>query len=179
MWGKVGEWIKGNAGTGVKLVGSLLMGNVPGAISAGISMVSSATGTDDPAEALQLLQGNPETMLKLKQLYYDNEENVRSHLEEMTRLKMEDDQKAHETTQSTIQAGDKAEDKVVRWTRPGQSWLSLLAAIFYVFSKETVDVAVLGIFLALPFSYAGLRQIGKGIDSTSLAKVAVAARGKS
>lgn len=179
MWGKVGEWIKGNAGSGVALVGSLLTGNVPGAIAAGISMVSSATGTDDPARALEMLQGNPETMLKLKELYYRNEEDVRSHLEEMTRLDLEDKQKAHDTTQETIRGGDKAEDPFVRRTRPAQSWLSLLGAFFYVFSSETVDIAVLGILMALPFSYAGLRQIGKGIDSHAIGKVAAVARGKS
>lgn len=172
-WSKVGTWIKGNAGSGVALVGSLLTGNVPGAIAAGVSMVSSATGSDDPAQALEILQGNPETMLKLKQLYFENEENVRSHLEEMTRLNLEDTQKSHAVTQDTIQRGDSSADVFVRRTRPAQSWISLLAAFAYIFTAETVDIAVLGILMALPFSYAGLRQIGKGVDSVSAMKVAV------
>jgi hypothetical protein len=175
-WGKVGEWIKGNAGKGVTLVGSLLTGNVPGAIAAGVSMVSSATGTDDPAEALKVLQSNPEAALTLKKLYYENEENVRSHLEEMTRLQLEDDQKAHETTQNTIQRGDSSADWFVRRTRPAQSWCSLIAAFVYVFTATGVDFAILSILLALPFSYAGLRQAGKAVDSISAMKVA---RGKS
>lgn len=39
-WGKVGGWLKDNAGTGAALVGSLLTGNAPGAIAAGISLVT-------------------------------------------------------------------------------------------------------------------------------------------
>ncbi len=178
-WSKVGDWIKDNAGAGVGLVGSLLTGNVPGAIAAGVSMVSSATGSDDPAKALQLLQGNPETVLKLKELYFKNEEAVRSHLEEMTRLDLEDKQEEHKTTQATIQAGDRAEDVFVRRTRPAQSWCSLLGAFIYVFTASTVDVAVLTIFMALPFAYAGLRQIGKNVDAKCAMQAIVGAGGKS
>lgn len=172
-WKKVGDWVKDNAGTGASLVGSLLTGNIPGAIASGAALISGATGTDDPAKALQILQNDPASMLKLKELYYQNEESVRNHLQEMMRLELEDDQKAHETTQTTIQKGDTAEDVFVRRTRPAQSWCSLLAAFAYIFLAETVDIATLGILMALPFSYAGLRQIGKGVDSISAMKVAV------
>ena len=37
-WSKVGEWLKGNTGTGASLVGSLVTGNVPAAIAAGVSL---------------------------------------------------------------------------------------------------------------------------------------------
>jgi hypothetical protein len=164
-WSKVGSWIKDNAGTGASLVGSLLTGNLPAAVAAGVSLVSSATGTDNPNAALEQLQTNPETMVRLKELYYENEQAVRQHLYAMKRLELEDAQKEHETTQSTIQAGDKAEDSFVRRTRPAQSWLSLISAIGYVFVVDTVDPFVLGALLALPLSYAGLRQVGKGFDS--------------
>jgi hypothetical protein len=169
-WSKVGGWLKDNAGSGVALVGSLLTGNVPGAIAAGVSMVSSATGTDDPEKALALLQGNPEAMVKLKELYYSNEDSIRAHIQEMTRLQLEDQQKEHHETQETIRAGDKAEDKVVKWTRPGQSWVSLGAAIAYVFHCNSPDFYILGLLLALPWAYAGLRQIGKGLDTVSAMK---------
>ena len=79
-WKSLGGWIKENAGTGAALVGSLLTGNVPGAVAAGVSLVSGATGTDDPEKALHQLQGNPEALLKLKELYYQNEASVRSHI---------------------------------------------------------------------------------------------------
>ena len=35
-WSDVGDWIIGNAGNGFSLVGSLLTGNVAGAIAAGV-----------------------------------------------------------------------------------------------------------------------------------------------
>jgi len=164
-WSKVGNWLKENAGTGTALIGSLLTGNVPGAIAAGVSLVSGATGTDDPEKVLQQLQGNPETMVKLKELYYQNEASVRQHLETMTRLEMEDKQAEHHETQQTIRAGDQAEDKFVRRTRPAQSWISLIAALFYALYNESPDVMILGALLTLPWAYAGLRQVGKGIDS--------------
>jgi hypothetical protein len=173
-WGKVGEWIKGNAGSGVALVGSLLTGNLPGAIAAGVSMVSSATGSDDPATALSMLQSDPASMLKLKELYYQEQENVRKHLQEMTRLGLEDKQKQHTETQTTVRAGDTSGDRFVRWTRPGQAWCSLFAAFVYVFTAPTVDVYILAALLTLSFSYAGLRQIGKGVDVISSMKVAQA-----
>ncbi len=89
-WDKVGSWLKENSGTGVALVGSLLTGNVPGAIASGVALVSSATGTDDPVEALAQLQGNPETMLKLKELAIQNEADIRNHLKAMYELELSD-----------------------------------------------------------------------------------------
>lgn len=164
-WSKVGEWIKGNAGTGASLVGSLLTGNMPGAIAAGVALVSSATGTTDAAAALQSLQANPATMLRLKELAAQEEASIREHIRLMHQQTLADAQAEHETTQKTIQSGDNAEDVVVRRTRPLQSWLSLLAAMVYVFTREAPSVEVLLLLLALPWAYAGLRQIGKGIDS--------------
>ena len=170
-WSKVGKWLKENAGTGTALIGSLLSGNVPGAIAAGASLVTGATGTDDPDQVLAQLKGNPDTMLKLKELYYRNEESVRQHLEEMTKLEMEDEQAQHRETQKTIRAGDKAEDMFVRRTRPAQSWISLIAALFYALYNESPDVMILGALLTLPWAYAGLRQVGKGIDSFTSKKL--------
>lgn len=164
-WSKVGNWLKENAGTGTALIGSLLTGNVPSAVAAGVSLISSATGSDDPDQVLAQLQGNPESMLKLKELYYQNEASVRQHLETMTKLEMEDEQAKHRETQETIRAGDQVEDKFVRRTRPAQSWISLIAALFYALYNESPDVMILGALLTLPWAYAGLRQVGKGIDS--------------
>jgi hypothetical protein len=164
-WKSVGKFLTDNASTGVGLVGSLLVGNVPGAIAAGVALVSGATGTDNPEQALSILQSNPESMLKLKELQYKNEESIRGHIESMTRLKLEDEQASHHETQETIRNGDNSEDKLVKWTRPGQSWVSLGASIAYVFKAETIDPVVLGLLLTLPFTYAGLRQVGKGITA--------------
>lgn len=171
-WDKVGTWIKDNADSGVSLVGSLLTGNVTGAIAAGVSMISSATGTDDPEKAIDTLKNNPESMTKLKELYYQEQENVRKHLQDIEQMKLKDKQKEHETTQQTIRSGDNAEDVFVRRTRPAQSWCSLVFAFIYIFTAETVDIAILGILMSLPFSYAGLRQVGKGMDTLAAAKIA-------
>lgn len=172
-WNKVGRWLKSNASEGAALVGSLLTGNVPGAIAAGVSMVSSVTGKTDPQEVLDALATNPNNVVELKKLALEENKSVREHLETMTRLEMEDEQNSHHETQETIRAGDKAEYWFVKITRPGQSWLSLIGALGYVgFCISAtpiiaVDFMILSAMLALPMSYAGLRQIGKWKDSNS------------
>jgi len=167
-WAKVGEWIKDNAGTGAALVGSMLTGNVAGAVASGVALVSSATGSDDPVKALEQLQSNPETLLKLKQLTIESEKSIREHIESMHRLNLEDAQHEHKTTQDTIRSGDNAEDPVVRRTRPLQSWLALVSAILYAFLCSAIEawefyVEVMLMLMVLPYSYFGLREIGKGI----------------
>ena len=160
-WKDVGNWLQDNAGTGAALVGSLLTGNVPGAVASGVALVTSATGQGSAAQVLEALQTDPETMLQLKRLAVEDDENIRNHIKEMVRIEMEDDQKSHATTQATIVNGDNSEDVFVRRTRPAQSWTSLIFAGCYVFFSATVDVTILGLLLTLPFSYAGLRQVGK------------------
>jgi len=166
-WDSVGAWIKDNAGNGASLVGSLLTGNVTGAVAAGVAMVSSATGTNDPEQALAALQNDPASIIRLKEIAADSDASIRSHLESMTALKLNDKQEQHKITQSTIKAGDIAEDAFVRRTRPAQSWCSLFAAFIYVFIAKEISLEILLALLALPWTYAGLRQIGKGIDSVT------------
>jgi len=43
-----------------------------------------------------------------------------------------------------------------------------------VFSQNMPDQTVLGLLLTLPWAYAGLRQVGKGVDSWQSAKTAIA-----
>lgn len=168
-WSKVGEWLSTNATSGAALVGSLLTGNIPGAVAAGVSLVASATGQTDPSKALAQLQQDPATLIRLKELAMQDEQNIREHIRQMTEMTLKDGQHEHETTQKTIQSGDNAEDPLVRRTRPLQSWASLIAAFAYVsyneYRGETVDVFILATFLTLPWAYAGLREIGKGMQS--------------
>jgi len=164
-WNKVGNWIKENASGGAGLVGSLLTGGVPGAIAAGISIVSGATGTDDPEKVLQSLKDSPVSMVKLKELYVKEEDNVRRHLKEMKQLELEDEQHEHLVTQETIRQADKSEHGFVRNTRPMMAWCFTIASIAYVFMGGSVDVMILGMFMSYPLSYAGMRQIGKGMDT--------------
>jgi len=169
-WSKVGDWLKDNAGTGAALVGSLLTGNVPGAVAAGVALVSGATGTTDPAQALEALQNNPETVLKLRELAVQDADNIRKHIQTMEEIRLKDEQEAHQQTQETIRNADNAEDPFVRRTRPGQSWVSLFAALAYVFTQAEPDAYILGLLLTLPWAYAGLRQVGKGIEVISARK---------
>lgn len=169
-WSDVGNWLKVNAGTGATLVGSLLTGNITGAVASGIALVSSATGSDDPTIALEQLQSNPETLLRLKELAAKEEESIRVHIRAIKEMEMIDEQKEHEQTQATIRSGDNAEDVVVKRTRPMQSWTSLLAAISYVFFSKSTDPYILGLLLTLPFAYAGLRGFDKGSFGTVFKK---------
>ena len=168
-WTDVGDWLKGNAGAGAVLVGSLLTGNLPGAVAAGVSLVTGATGEGDPDRVLQRLQTDPSTVIRLRELALQEETSVREHIRAMTELTLRDAQSEHEQAQLTIRAGDAAEDVFVRRTRPLQSWLSLVGAIAYVAYCTTVDKTVeemvLGLLLTLPWAYAGLRQVGKGVEA--------------
>lgn len=164
-WSKVGEWIKDNAGNSAALVGSLLTGNVPGAVAAGVSMVAGVTGTDDPGKSLLALQGNPEMMVKLERVRNERDAEVGRHIEAIALIKSENEQAEHEQTQLTVRNGDNAEGGV-KWVRPMHSTASLVAGMVYCYAAETVDFNILGLWLALPFSYAGLRQVGKWRTNT-------------
>lgn len=172
QWSDVGSWLKNNAKHGGALIGSLLTGNAPGAVAAGVAMVSSAVGSNDPGAVLAQLNADPEIQVKLKALELQNAEAIRQHLESMTRLRLEDEAQAHSTTQETIRSGDKAEDPFIRRTRPAQSWCSLFAAFAYAFTTQNPDVVILGALLTLPWAYAGLRQIGKGVDALAAVRKA-------
>lgn len=171
-WSEVGAWIKDNAGTGAALVGSLLTGNVPGAVAAGVSLVTGATGQATPDKALASLQNDPATMVRLRELAVQEEASIREHIRAMTEAELKDKQAEHEQTQLTIRAGDQAEDGFVRRTRPGQSWASLLMGFAYIFTREDPSIELTLILFTLPWAYAGLRQIGKGVDAFSSLKTA-------
>lgn len=164
-WSDVGEWVKANAGTGAALVGSLLTGNVPGAVAAGVSLVSSATGTNDPIDALAALQGDPQTVIKLRELANQEQDSIRKHLETLERLRLEDAQKEHEQQQLTIRGGDVATDEYVRRTRPQmarQSWAATIAYclgcwVLSAFGHDIFDGYVASVLSAPAWGYLGLR----------------------
>ena len=164
-WARLGEWLHQHSGKGAALIGSLLTGGVPSAIATGAALVQSAAGSTNPSKILATLKASPESMVELERLAVEEGKSIRTHLAAMAQMKLEDQQHEHATTQTTVQAGDKAEDRFVRWCRPGQSWVSLIGGMVYVFTNDTPDMMILGVLLTLSFSYAGLRQVGKGIDS--------------
>jgi hypothetical protein len=170
-WNAVGDWLKSNAGTGAALVGALLTGNIPGAVAAGVSLVTSATGQATPEAALSQLQNDPASVIKLRELALQNDISIREHIRAMTEAELKDKQAEHRETQETVRAGDRAEDRFVRWTRPAQSWASLGAAFFYVAAKGEPSAEIVLLLLALPWAYAGLRQIGKGLETITAGKI--------
>lgn len=176
-WSQVGEWLKGNAGTGAALVGSLLTGNLPGAVAAGVSLVSSATGTVNPAEALVSLQNDPTTVIKLKELALAEETSIREHIRVMHELELKDEQAAHSEQQTTIRAGDATGDEYVRHTRPRmarQSWYATAAYVVLFEAFKTFEVTTTGANLELAMllmapaaAYLGFRSLDKFKRQTS------------
>lgn len=170
-WSDVGNWLKDNAGTGAALVGSLLTGNVPGAVAAGVALVGSATGTNDPAKALAALQGDPATVLKLRELAVQEEASIREHIRTMEEMRLKDEQAAHEQQQLTIRGGDTAEDEYVRRTRPmmaRQSWYATMAYVLVFEGLNSAKVFAGGanwdlamILLAPAAAYLGFRSLDK------------------
>lgn len=170
-WKDVGDWLSQNAGTGAALVGSLLTGNVPGAVAAGVSLVTSATGEGTPDKVLQSLQSDPTTVVKLRELAINEEASIREHIRSMAELEAKERMAEHEQTQTTIREGDKSEDEYVRHTRPlmaRQSWYftagyiiafeALKAAKVFSFGAS-IDLAML---LGTPAAvYLGLRSVDK------------------
>ena len=138
-WSDVGDWLAKNAGPGAALVGSLLSGNLPGAIAAGVSLVSSATGTTDPAEAILALQNNPDAMIRLKELAFREADSIRQHIRLQEEARLKDEQEAHRQQQETIRSGDNASDEYVRQTRPTMARQSWYAGAAYIVSFEAAE----------------------------------------
>lgn len=170
-WKSVGEWLKGNAGTGAALVGSLLTGNVPGAVAAGIALVGSATGEGDPEQALAALQKNPDMVLKLRELAFQEAEAIRVHIRNMEEARLKDEQAAHAEQQETIRKGDQAEDEYVRHTRPLMARQSWYATMAYITGFEAAkasglfsvgaEVELAMLLLAPAAAYLGFRSVDK------------------
>jgi len=160
-WSKVGDWIKDNAGSGAALVGSLLTGNVPGAIAAGVSMVSGVTGTDDPQKSLAALQADPKLIIELERVKNERQHEINRHIEAMALAELEDQQREHETTAKVIIEGQKAADRwVEKCVRPIMALASMVFSGFYV-QSGSADAALLAIVIAPCFAWMGLRTIDK------------------
>jgi hypothetical protein len=169
-WKDVGGWLKNNAGTGAALVGSLLTGNVPGAVAAGVALVTGATGEADPGKVLERLQTDPATVVRLRELASQDEASIREHIRAMAEMQFVDQQKAHEQQQQTIRTGDTAEDEYVRHTRPKMARQSWYVTAGYVVAFElgkhidwtpgaSLELAAL---LAAPAAaYLGFRSLDK------------------
>lgn len=170
-WKKVGEWLKNNSKTGAALVGSLLTGNAPGAVAAGVALVASATGTDDPERALGVLQADPATTIRLRELAVQEAGSIRQHLQAMHEADLKDQQEAHREQQNTIRTGDTADDQYVRRTRPMMARQSWYATALYLIGFEALkafDVTTSGasfelaaLLVAPAGAYLGFRTVDK------------------
>ena len=159
-WSDVGNFVKDNAGNGAALIGTLLTGGVGPAVAMGVSMISSVTGTNDPDKAMDALKSNPELFVRLEEVRINRANSIDKHIETMALAEFNDKQSEHEQSQLTIRNGDNT-DGNIKWVRPAHASFSLIAAISYVFVASAVDWTVLSALLALPTSYAGLREFGK------------------
>ncbi len=167
-WGDVGDWLKGNAGTGAALVGSLLTGNIPGAVAAGVALVGSATGTTDPGQVLDRFQSDPATVVKLRELALQNEQSIREHIRAMTEADLLDKQREHEQTQLTIRSGDNATDEYVRRTRPmmaRQSWYVTAGYVVAFESAKAVALFSMGASVELAMLLMGPAAVYLGVRS--------------
>lgn len=162
-WKNVGEWLLENGHDGARAIGSLITGNIPGAVAAGVDMVKRATVSSDPDAASVALK-NPDVMLRLRELAAEQADSIRAYQLEIYNAQIKDQAASHHETQETIRHGDIAEDKFVRRTRPGLAWVFSFAAIGYaVLMKDQIDVVVLGMLMSYPMTYAGLRHSDKRI----------------
>jgi hypothetical protein len=161
-WEGVGSWLKDHGVDGLGLVGSLLTGNVRGAVSAGQALVSKAAGTSNPAEALTRLQADPAVQVRLKELYYANQVMVKNHLKAMADIETEQLRER----MNTVREGDKATDEFVRRTRPvmaRQSWQATVAYglgcwLFQAFTGSDIfNMYLAGTLSAPAWAYLGLR----------------------
>lgn len=169
-WSDVGDWLKNNAGSGAALVGSLLTGNVPGAVAAGVALVSNATGQGDPKKALEALQTDPATVLKLRELAVQEESSIRAHVQAMEEIRLKDLQAEHEQQQLTVRGGDGATDEYVRRTRPLMARQSWYATMGYVIGFEVAKAVGYGtganwdlamVLIAPAAAYLGFRTWDK------------------
>lgn len=160
------EWLKKLAGYAPDIVGAIASGGATLPATALRIVSKELLGYEtDNKELVEkaVLEASPEQMVEMTRA--NNQFKA-----EMKRLELEDNQAEHRTTQETIRNGDNSDSTIVKLTRPLHATLSLCAAIAYAFS-ESPSWDVLGLLLTLPFTYSGLRQIGKWKTTDSLMKI--------
>lgn len=156
-WSEIGNWIKGN---GLPIVASLLTGGTSAALATGISLIQTATGEVEPDKAMLSLQNNPDALIRLKELTFNNEADIRKHLTANAQMILDDKNNEHKQAQSTVQNGDNAKGNI-KWVRPSHATISLIFAMYYASTATVIEFNTLALFLALPFTYGGLRTLDK------------------
>ena len=129
------------------------------------SVIGMSKDQKEVAVTRQLQSLPPEAMVDLKRLEVEMQKEVTRRME----LELGDKQAEHHETQTTIRAGDTAQDEYVRRTRPKQARQSWWAGTIYIFlmtaakmfgySETGPDVTIALTLYALSFSYHGLRTL--------------------
>ncbi|CAL9960538.1 hypothetical protein VPH219E481_0053 [Vibrio phage 219E48-1] len=161
------DWLKKLAGYAPDIVGAIASGGATLPATALRIVSKELLGYEtDNADLVSkaVMDASPEQMVEMTKA--NNQFKA-----EMARLSYQDKQKSHETTQETIRNGDNSNSTIVKLTRPLHATGSLIAAIAYAFTPEP-SMEILGLLLALPFTYSGLRQLGKWKTTDALTKVA-------
>jgi len=160
------EWLKKLAGYAPDIVGAIASGGatLPATALRIVSkeLLGYETDNKDLVEKA-VLDASPEQMVEMTKA--NNQFKA-----EMKRLELEDKQAEHKTTQETIRNGDNSDSTIVKLTRPMHATASLIAAITYAFT-DAPSMEILGLLLALPFTYSGLRQLGKWKTTDALTKI--------
>lgn len=100
-WSKVGGFLKKNGAGILGVAGAVVTGNVPAGVAMVASMVTEATGENDPTKALASLKSNPDAMIRLKEIAQRNEADLRRHESEMFKLQIADIDSARDRESKT------------------------------------------------------------------------------
>lgn len=129
------------------------------------SVIGMTKEQKEVAVTRQLQSLPPEAMVDLKRLEVEMQKDLTRRME----LELGDKQAEHNETQTTIRAGDVAQDEYVRRTRPKQARQSFWAGTLYIFlmtaakvfgfSETGPDVTIALTLYALSYSYHGLRTL--------------------
>ncbi|MEI8607834.1 hypothetical protein P4S70_01335 [Enterovibrio sp. Hal110] len=136
---------------------------------------SSVNGKQAKAQKVEQLvaQLPPDALVELEKIKVELEKEKNRRLE----LQLNDKQAEHSETQTTIRAGDTAEDKYVRHTRPKGARLSLYACIAYIFAFDALaafdkgdgaNMEFAGILIAPFLTYMGWRTMDKRGHTTAI-----------
>lgn len=115
--------------------GSETADKVADAVEKADAMFGATSAQKEMAVTRQLQALPPESLVELEKIKVELEKQKTRRME----LELDDKQAEHHETQTTIRAGDSAEDEYVRHTRPWGCRLSLYAAIAYIFLFEALE----------------------------------------
>lgn len=162
------SWLKKIAGYAPDIALAISTGGTSAIATTALRLAANVLTGDEEAPLASIKQAaekaTPEQLMLL-------ERQNNSFKVQMKTLEVGDLQSKHSVTQDTIKNGDNSDSLIVRCTRPFHATVSLFAAIYYALVVPSPDAMILSCLLTLPFTYSGLRQIGKWNTTTALTKI--------